>query len=1218
MKYLLFLPISSLPHGPPTLSDKPANAPRNPLQNTLRYATDPKSKSRPNNNTTAQHILAMPFDFYSQEDRNPTASDDEALLRDLRLALIGNNDLKVKLLLDGAFPSWLDAQLRRGFDNLQNSGPPHVGREISDYQTSLTKFHERILVLRLLETHESASKASVSSLQACVPSLIAFLAHLNQECFSQSAKIAGSTWDILFPVYYDTLLAVKAFANATVHSFSSKDFDVLWDTLACCILLADNCPFSLDPAILRAVELVPILLDQGMTRQSEQRGAEVFAAAGRLLSNHISIRKLYLFLHTETASFSSCVSRQNNDGGEISPLISALIVLLAQYLNYLNQHESDAAMLQVRNLPQLFLADDSLRCLLHLTLSDESSLFCISTLNLLQFSLKALRDEPESSISAFAFVEALYPRLVELLDSEDSLANKVPKYLQFPIAILCDLCLDYPALCKLLRNTNVDFRIMSEYAKKLKHSSLFSKLLALKLSCVQEKKVADFTVLRKKHSGDLDFLDIESTDLELFSKFLLLLGVFTSSSEEFRRRITAFAPEPNGKSSPNFLCLLIFEMVENYDFLTLQVIYNMEIYQRLQATQSSKKLMTWLNSNIGVLLTLVEHKLFSNTFFLMRSLSRSVSTLRTFFVDCSSIRSYVEIPEEAKASFTEPKVSATSFVDIMEARYDRDVSFDKTGNLVSCLLNILNKMERVTLVASRLSSVRRKSSQDYALQTRKEMCDICVTLLATIANLILDFSSFRYDILNHENFLSDLARLMVGSMSTKQDSEKKGLHLQENRDIAFEQLRIQIGILQVIKNYLYNENEENRKHIWQHIALSLIFERSLYGVSTRCEEYEELHDLQLQQKVIAFEIMRNVTAASSYFSEAIVDLYAEYAHLQPSEARPIPVWSDYLLENLLSYDLFVDTEEFMVDDGLSIFDNDEYLLRLIANTQYVRLVVAINYLEDHRFTNISAFKESDFPHRRLLDVWKRLLSLNLTKVLEKKICGEDVNAAVKLSNQLSEIKVSISWILINLTWRDEGPGYQMPAKSSFHLLDTVLPATGEGAANLFSLLNIVIEESDESENETDAESRQFEVFSLEARAKLLYKHGFSKVLQKLIYDMSAPFRPGNGSRTMERFDHLNSNDLYEKSKTAHYQIISLVSKHAGEGMKTSRAVNLGGEIETHPMRRASNIVSARDSRIIREAAQTRRNLGDRVDSNEHESEDADLGAQSDIDDYWIR
>ena len=43
------------------------------------------------------------------------------------------------------------------------------------------------------------------------------------------------------------------------------------------------------------------------------------------------------------------------------------------------------------------------------------------------------------------------------------------------------------------------------------------------------------------------------------------------------------------------------------------------------------------------------------------------------------------------------------------------------------------------------------------------------------------------------------------------------------------------------------------------------------------------------------------------------------------------------------------------------------------NNDYVSLVLAINYIEDHKFTNIEQFRERLLPKESLLKVWKRFL-----------------------------------------------------------------------------------------------------------------------------------------------------------------------------------------------------------------------------------------------------
>lgn len=248
---------------------------------------------------------------------------------------------------------------------------------------------------------------------------------------------------------------------------------------------------------------------------------------------------------------------------------------------------------------------------------------------------------------------------------------------------------------------------------------------------------------------------------------------------------------------------------------------------------------------------------------------------------------------------------------------------------------------------------------------------------------------------------------------------------------------------------------------------------------------------------------------------------------------------------------------------------------------------------------------------------------------------------MKLANQLIEVKLSITWILINLTWKDDAFGYQVPDKVSFSLMDTVGHRTHSDPHSeerqLFNSSNIVIEESEDDEEDDHSTTQPEEddaEMSAEDKAKLLHRYGFSHILQHIILDMSKPKFKGRGGSRIERFDLLNANNLYEKSKTALSQITGLVSGHA-----SGNEPQAGGPAvseERHPLRRMSNIISSRDgTRIRRDVNRGGEGFGydsadevaessgenrqdEEEDASDTNPEQSDMDDVVDIDEYWVR
>lgn len=1208
----------------------------------------------------------MPLDHYAHYNGVPSDENSKFpnAIAELRLSLIGNKDLKNKLVRDRLFLKWFQGQIKVSIDNLTSMELPLV-QAVSDLRT-------KVVILRVLVTFaEQSHVEDIGSMESCVPFLSELVKYVVQQFIPLCSenKVKDGVSEILEAVVCDTFHIIVVFANILKDLSESVSFDCIWKLTVTLLVMAENRrpeQMKMKHVISAGLNVIPFCLDKGPSSTAVYAEGLLAIVLKRLLLECSNIHNFYFLglrselvdpLAEDVAPSLVPDKKVLQENFDLS-LITALMVSASQLLNYFKDHGSPMATSAVES--EFFSSRKVYLCLLLLLRCDDCNLLNVASLNLIRFYLAALLANSDASAErlVYANFEKLFPRIIELLnyDYHSALVAPIPKYLQLPVSILSDLCLKYSGICVHLRNTNVDYKIMRELETLFKQVSIFGQLDALKSNSEKGTKLADFTSLKKQSlEFDKDALYpkqlLQSIQLDEISNYLVLLSVFTSSNEEFRRRITGFLSSKDPKTlRPNFLCLMIFEMMDNFRFLVQQMVLSYKIfgqYTQVQLRADDGKFLSWFGSNIGVIFTLIEHPIYSHTLYLIRSLSRSVSTLRTFFVDCNSIHSVFDVDEMRTENGEDVASKRDNIVEIVASRYNRDTSFKRRGSFVSSLLEVLGQLNYVHQVMQFFGSAK-SDFRSHRNQSRKSICIKKVILLASIANFTLDFSSFRYEIVNHESFLRDLSVLYKNAVKAKQDYDASSTGNDELREIAYEQLREQLGVLQVLKNYLYNENEENRKFVWDYIPLTMIFDKSLYGLTMPAEQDKELHNLLLQHKIISFEIMRNLTAASAYFSEIIKESYEEYLR-QKSELQIPTEWNDYLLGNLMCYGLFVETDKEDQATNSIFFNDDEFLFKLLKDPDYVRLVVGVNYLEDHRYTNLPTFRKSDFPIPSLLNVWKRFLEVNLLERLEFKLCGLNVNQRVRLSNQLIEVKISIDGIIINLTWKDDDYGYQMPDKVNFRLLDTVLGRNAEGnsSCNLFTSSNIVIEDSDE-EDEEDGEPiadpvslDEDSVLSPEERAKILHKHGFSGILQKLIYKMSTPKYHARGSNKrspLERFDNLNANDLYEKSKTAHYQILSLVSGVIPDQSQPFRAQQHQKKEERHPLRRSSNIINSREGARIRgEVNRGGEGFGygsdedylhneepneeeeeEVEDDNAEESPNTAEAEEEDIDEFWIR
>lgn len=1051
-------------------------------------------------------------------------------ISELRLALVGNSDLKARLACDDLFWDQFHSELKRA---------------IADHN-NVAKLRALITILKIMVAYfelHSDPTLSYTGLLMCI-------AVVNELLNGPAADDHNNE-----SLVCDCLEVLLTYANVLNRQLEPLSFVCIWRIMSLS-LIAESPTQRL---LTTSLKLLPFCLSSGSTK---------------LTALHVPVVRNLLVSRLEVVLNEMSGEKT---GKMANDLLTTILVGAAQVLNFADKL---SVVGPANNFPD---SPSFLEKLQEVLVNESRPLLNIAALNILRFILMGpVVQGSHSEKNVSATFESLFPRIIELIENK-FLNQNLPAYLYSPESILSDLCLDQSSFCNLLRNSNLDYRIMNELERLFISTPLFRQMNELKFANRELGSLADLTSLRRVtsdsgNSPGLSQLPL-ANNLDAISNHLLLFSVFTSSNEDFRRRVTFFnSGDP--KQNPNFLSLMIFQLVDDYLFLLGQTINSLQAFRQYQQSQTDDpQFLLWFGLNLGVIITLVEHPIFTSTFYLIRSLCRSVSTLRNFFVNCNSIASVLHPEEDSSESSL--SVHHPNIVEFLRSRYDKEMPFNRKGNFINNLLDIMACIKAAEKALSYFSSTR--SNAIKQVETRKAFCVKEVVLLASIANFMLDFSSFRDEILSHETFLRDLAslffgalRVMAGATSGKSPSE---------HDIFHEQLQIQTGVMKVIKNYIYDESEEDRKDVWDHIPLLAMFEKSLYGTVGPCESEQSIHEMLVEQKVISFEIMRNLTAASSYFSENIRESYLQYAHLNPFGDYEVPLtWNDYLVGNLMSYKLFLDPDS---DEDVSVnrfFNDDCFVLRFVLNHSYMRLIVGINFLEDHRYTNSATFRREDFPEEYPLRIWRRFLQLSRLEKYEQELCGNDVAKRVRLANQLSEIKVSVTWIIINLTWKDDGFGFQIPDKVNFHLLDTVR-ARNTLTLNQFSAANIVIEDSDEEDGsdgqaddaEAHTQSTASPIITPEERARILHKFGFTNVLRDLMHEMATPKEPHSSSRLngpLERFDHLNANDLYEKSKTAHTQLVSLL----GGTPRAARSGRTPGTrfLENHPLRRLSNVISSRD------------------------------------------
>ncbi|RKP32999.1 hypothetical protein METBISCDRAFT_11194 [Metschnikowia bicuspidata] len=912
--------------------------------------------------------------------------------------------------------------------------------------------------------------------------------------------------------------------------------------------------------MVAALRFVPFLLDHTLDGDDEGLAAEevrktLDSLLGRLRSKFRHLDPNPTDSHSENPKFwGHTTSRLLEKIDECTT--SALLVAAAQVLNFLETVLEHGSALLLRTFA--YKDRQFFECLFSLYGPSNDELLNIALLNLSRIFLSCLvKDKVSDESTITSNFEYLFPRINWILKNNNRPSCVLSKYIRRPIAILSDLCLTYPEACTRIKNSNTDLRIMADLNVLFSSSRGFGYLLDLKIQSGKGNNLVDFS--KSRNQTIPTYVSTEDNQMDNIADHILLLSVYTSSNEECRRRISDFGNNEAGSSMPNFLCFLACEVVENFQFLSLQLLLHRALFRELQKSAPSEETQRkwqWFSQNLSHLLFLFEHPIYINMFYLLRSLSRSVATVETFFVDCNSIKSTYDHFSGSKVPFDK---SSVSFYSLVTQKHDGSSRLDSCEAFLTCILTFLTDH---TAVGNALSFFYSAKDGYFALsgRIRKRLYTLTTMVLNCLANFCLDFGPFRVSILENERFLKDISKLFKRALREKKDHIREGSELSDDvswHDISYEQLQAQIGIFQIVHNLLYNETEENRRNIWTHMPLTVVFEKSLYGVSVARDQDPELHQLLLKLKAIAFGILRNLTLSSTFFCSSIGQLYAKYAVWQDGCRYHIPpTWDEYLLESLLAHDLYLDVER-CENVEAAIEKADFYFFTLLRNPDYYCLLIAITYLEDNRHINTPNFKVSDFPSDGLLSLWKRILQIDLLPDPEQKM---EMTGQNNFSVKLVDAKLAIVWNLINLLYEENVLRCLSHSAGTAELMSASSTATN---INIGTDEDLVMGEISDPE------------MTLQDKSQRLLDFGFKQVLAELIYQMTVPWKKYMNSGKfglLRRFDNINSNDLLDKLRTAYRQILATgneippadVNMNFGDEEETIKSGVLDSIVAHHP------------------------------------------------------
>lgn len=313
---------------------------------------------------------------------------------------------------------------------------------------------------------------------------------------------------------------------------------------------------------------------------------------------------------------------------------------------------------------------------------------------------------PTSSASGLNSMASFANKIKSLNQTEFRLHDyQIPMFLLSPTRILSDLCLQYPRLNDDIHDTNIDYKLVEKLQICYQSSKLLKILKSLKSSSNHGKMLVDFTTM----------LTIDKDETEV-SDLLLLLSVYTANREEYRTRVVNVPQEYNINVAE-----IIFEIVDDYYFLLnqLHLAYRLLSPKKRRnlngTTRTTKEVpdsdLPWFGRNLGIISTLHDASIFTNCFYFIRSVSRSVATLRTFFVECNSFKSF-STTDDATDNEQQPSGQASL----------------RSGNVGENLANNADSLTiRTTASAPRVTSGANTNSNSNAAVTSSSAGSTSVT-----------------------------------------------------------------------------------------------------------------------------------------------------------------------------------------------------------------------------------------------------------------------------------------------------------------------------------------------------------------------------------------------------------------------------------------------------------------------------------------------------------
>lgn len=1064
----------------------------------------------------------MPVDFTMDQ----SLAWEDIPLNELRLSLIGNKDLKYALVCNPIFVP----KLVVGFSKCAD-----IFMRDPSSETAISALSDHLAVTKILcaflsrLTKGPESSAFLSALEPATRPLVFLLSNCstNDKELSNGMMVQEIACDCLDLVLIMSNSRTYEFDNRGLVSYIFSAVSTRLDT-SVQIRLLRLIPYVLSQEKCTSDEWVPLF--STLLGSAHAMATALIASQWAPLDESSDALNHMAFTSDRLPSLS--LQLHPRDLSVDVPLLHEFVKRLAQIVVYADEHHLALFISGENGVESPTIIPVHLYFVLLMFLKDEEDVDVrVASLNLIIAYLTHL-ELTDNNVSVKKEYQKLFPLIVSLLDLDTDHPKNValPMFLKSPTRILAELCSRLLDLAYSIEALNLDYKLMRRLENSATKCKLLRAVSVLKTKSEKSSQLMDFKIL-------LSF----ARDDEPLADLLHLLSVCSAESESMRARIISFdnGAEPERPSSkPTVLGDLLFEILENYHFLQTQFVLAHNALTHESGPLVPRSDWSWLQSNSRIVSSLLNDSLATGAFSLLRSLLRLVALLRTFFVRYDALVSY----------------------------YATDSKADSCG-IIATLLRVVSEFgpaaEAATYFRAVFTSPATFDNQAGAIEN-------LILAISITANLILDFSSFRNQVVEDPRFLPAVFRLyrdgLPGAVLT-------GSQLMNHETIQW-------CVLQVVSNYMFNETPLAKRAFLARFPLADTIAKTFYGMDREAFEQDEaqIREIRIKQKLVAFLIIRNLTAGLPETHEDILATYDAFRQLHPSLPR---AWHQYLVASVKTFYIF--------SEHHGSLGSDEHMIAMMLEETYAQFVESIIYIENHRYSIPSRIPPLLFPATELLELWLRILGVQPNQSQLAKYTGDEV---VKIITNLNAVKLGIVWILINLTWQGSPRTSSVPEHVSEAIPTDLRGGGGVPEVEMLDADENAGREVDSDESPSKQESPQTDrdtsedghntgVSCIRHRIDKLNQMGFGHVVNTLIESFDGLIAAADTDSSepspseqmpAHRFDIPNSHDLFEMLGNALRQLQERVPALHEDIARPSGGNEIDEEASEIPLERAANIL----------------------------------------------